>query len=349
MWVYSVNASRPSCELISQRSKSSCTHGKTFVCDDTHIQVSGGCRGSFYCHGMLVTCGDYRSGMGSTSRCTCLPYLYKRTSQHKCQASAVLDERPWTLDDAEAARRCLRGRRVWLLGNSVARHWAFVLVDLLLHNATSSVEYAPSLREDEKHRCGAGGRFGGQTPLEEGRGSSVGFERPASGCRGMCACDFAELDATLHVERALSFGWVWAFASNETAAALGGAGAPDVVVYNAGMPKDTCPPCRSDLGALREQGPLLQKLVSTFFAAKPGGHFYWRATTATCGAWEQFNQETARLNEAAERYACHDRRVRYMDGFNWTLGRCHAFDDRIHHSRLAFTHVTTFLRHECGL
>ena len=42
-----------------------------------------------------------------------------------------MDESPWTAELSERARACLRGRRVWFLGNSVARHWAFLLVDLL--------------------------------------------------------------------------------------------------------------------------------------------------------------------------------------------------------------------------
>ena len=234
-----------------------------------------------------------------------------------------------------------------MLGNSVARHWAFIMVDLLLHNVTSSTGFSKVLREDEKHRCGAGGVFGGARPQDVA--AARYFTR---GCFGLCGCDFRELDAVLRRERALTFGWIWSIASNWTEAALSETRGPDIVVFNAGMPSETCPPCGSDLSVVREQGPLLRRSIATFLAAKPDARFYWRSTTATCGSWEQFNEKNAALNRAIERHICGahaDPRLRYLDGFNWTEGRCDEYDDQIHHSRAAFTQVVTWLRAECNI
>ena len=64
--------------------------------------------------------------------------------------------------------------------NSVARHWAFTLVDMLVHGLTAPRHFDPILREDEKHRCGAGGAFGGRRP----------DDNSTNHCNGMCACRF---------------------------------------------------------------------------------------------------------------------------------------------------------------
>lgn len=56
------------------------------------------------------------------------------------------------------------------------------------------------------------------------------------------------------------------------------------------------------------------------------------------------------LNQRTEHLLCKGvSGVKTLDGFGWTKDSCDGFDDTIHHSRLAFWHVTTFLRHECGI
>lgn len=248
--------------------------------------------------------------------------------------SPLLDNTPWTQRDAEAARRCLRGRRVWVLGNSVARHWAFVLVDLLLHNATKPRSYSPMLRADEKHRCGAGGALGGKVPSSK------------PNCFGLCGCDFWELDGLLGRDKSLTFLWEWSLAANATAAALGGPLSPDVVVYNAGVTARMMA-LEGKSSENEEARARLRAMIEATLAERPSMRFYWRSTTATCRGWVQFNEEQARLNRAIERSICGVERLRSLDAFNWTLNRCPSYDDRIHHSRLAFQHVTTWLRAEC--
>ena len=47
----------------------------------------------------------------------------------------------------------------------------------------------------------------------------------------------------------LTFGWIWELAHPDVEKSMlggaNGAGAPDVVVYNAGLPKQACPPCNA--------------------------------------------------------------------------------------------------------
>lgn len=258
-----------------------------------------------------------------------------------------MDESPWTAELSERARACLRGRRVWFLGNSVARHWAFLLVDLMYNNVTKATRMPSSLRQDQKHRCSAGGVFGGKRADTDENGGSL--NKKVLDCFGMCACDFVEVDGLLGVDHSLSFGWTWGIASAKIFDYLASPAGPDVVVYNAGLPGSVCPECKSGESVVDAQSRELRTRLEAVLAKRPKMHFYWRDSTALCQGWTKENPLVMMLNDKIARQIRDLPQVRYLNAFNWTEDRCSEYDDRIHHSVLAFAHVTTWLRQECGL
>lgn len=151
----------------------------------------------------------------------------------------------------------------------------------------------------------------------------------------------------------LVFGWIWKFAHPDVEVSiregLGDAPPPDIVVYNAGMPEETCPPCHAGLKEAAEGGPALAAMVSRLLEVRPELQFYWRATTAFCQDRASSNADTARLNGLIETSLCEVPGVRKLSAFDWTNGRCADYDDATHHSMLAFDHVVTWLRDVCDI
>ena len=88
--------------------------------------------------------------------------------------------------------------------------------------------------------------------------------------------------------------------------------APDIVVYNAGLPKDTCPPCNAGLEVAytEEFGASgLAVMAAKVLTARPGAHFYWRSTTAVCdhrkvGALGFHNPAIETENRYIESFLC---------------------------------------------
>jgi hypothetical protein len=92
---------------------------------------------------------------------------------------------------------------------------------------------------------------------------------------------------------------------------------PDIVVYNAGMPEQTCPPCHAGIAEAAAGAPALASMVSRLLEARPGLKFYWRSTTAFCQDRAKWNGETARLNGMIEAPLCAVPGVRKLDGYGW--------------------------------
>ena len=90
-------------------------------------------------------------------------------------------------------------------------------------------------------------------------------------------------------------------------------------------------------------------MIESTLSERPRMRFYWRSTTALCREWARYNDKQADFNREIEAHICDIPRLRFLDAFNWTLGRCSQYDDRIHHSRVAFQHVVTWLRAECAI
>jgi len=282
---------------------------------------------------------------------TCVSRRQRQKTMGGCTVSPQQPWRQpqWTQKDTAAAIRCLSNRSVWVLGNSVARHWAFALA-AILDGVRHPKQMSSTSREMEKERCGRGGAWGGQRP-----NSSA-----PQACQGACACDF-DVRSRLGPHAALLF--KWNFALDDTMLGIGFAdlmtsGIPESLLRESGgeLSPGISPPDILIYNAFQQsqRAPALAAQVTRALKARPGFHFYWRATTAMCDSDKavraDHNEGICKLNERIERYLCHGRRrVRLLDGFGWTIHRCDGYDDRMHHSRLAFDHVTAFLRQECRM
>ena len=265
-----------------------------------------------------------------------------------------------------AAVRCLANRTIWMLGDSVSRHWAFAFVEILARphaafsnstHAHASSSAAGKARQAEMRTCGAA-----RDPKTHG------------GCAAACAC-------TLRVGRdiAVSFGFNWQYASTALEAALvegdppTGRPPPDLVVLagppmcampaRQGAPPRACPLSGVDRpsdAAPRAQLPVAEggaamaamarRVLMARAAASPL-QFYWRSTTAPCfdDPRNPTSGEVGEAMAAVERSLCAVPGVKKLDGYGWTAGRCAFYDDAVHHARLATAHVATWISDECGL
>ena len=253
-----------------------------------------------------------------------------------CKASPQPWLQPkWTREDTDAAIHCLTNRSLWILGNSVARHWVFSLAAILLDGVTHPQQMSSTSREMEKDRCGRGGAWGGRKIANISGKPQI--------CHGACTCDF-DVRSRLGPRAALVFKWNFHLDSDMLAPA---SAPPDIMIYSAFR---------------NHRSATIAAQVNRAFRMMPRFHFYWLATTALCdgdkAARKSQNEQLCLLNERIEKHLCEAGRrdarqpragVRLLDGFGWTVDRCDQYDDRIHHSRLAFDHVTAFLRLECSL
>lgn len=251
-----------------------------------------------------------------------------------------------------------------MLGNSVARHWAFVLAAILLDGVTHPQQMSSTSREMEKERCGRGGAWGG---LKKTNSSSS--NKNAEECYGACACDF-NVRSRLGPSATLLFKWNFHVNPSDTLgidfADLMTSGVPERVIREdstSWRSPAIAPPDVLIYNAFRNHrsAPILAAQVTRALNLRPSLRFYWRATTALCDSnvakRADQNEKLCKLNERIERLLCAEggggshngRGVRLLDGFGWTRLQCDGYDDNIHHSRLAFDHVTAFLRQECQI
>jgi len=247
----------------------------------------------------------------------------------------------WTAGHFAAARRCLRGKKIWLLGNSVMRHWTFVLENVVTGQQSGPRKMSPMEKNAEFERCGRGGDFGGQMLS----GSRCPY-------RGLCECVF-EPHSSLGTGSTILFGWVWEIASPHLEQILlngtGKHAPPDIVIYNAGYSQHACSKCKAGLREAKDDVPMLHSMVTRVLQARPELTFYWRSSTAQCDWKLGANTETRIINNHIEAYVCAIPRVRKLNTFAWTLDdKCKHYDDATHHSLLTWSHVLAFLRDYCA-
>ena len=249
-----------------------------------------------------------------------------------------------------AYRRCLSGQVVWILGNSISRHWAFVLQALLASPPGQSVSphqfSRATNRDEEKRLCGRGGAWQGARPDNGGTTAGKG-NNAAGGCFGLCDCEFSRAQAALGGRSKLLFGWVFEWASPLLEASLlhgtNSSAPPDVVVYNVGWGTHNA----SGRPDARVKSAGLANMTRRVLDARPGLAFYWRSTTPTCHAG---GDQATGYNAAIDQQLCKVPRVRKLDGEAWAHGHCAEYDagDPVHHSRLAWRHVLTWLDAHCA-
>ncbi len=154
----------------------------------------------------------------------------------------------WTKENRAAAKHCLANKTIYFLGNSVTRHWAFTLADILAEGQSAPMKMPPVMYEQQKQKCGRGGKWKGRRP----DGGSV-VPGADGQCWGLCECSFESVQHAdvLGSDASLVFGWIWDIAHPDVETSIregiGESGPPDIVVYNAGMPEATCPPCHAGL------------------------------------------------------------------------------------------------------
>ena len=68
-----------------------------------------------------------------------VPSSHEHHHEHGCARGPPLSSAPWTAKELAATRSCLANRTIMVLGNSVARHFAFVLSDVLTGEKTEPV------------------------------------------------------------------------------------------------------------------------------------------------------------------------------------------------------------------
>lgn len=237
--------------------------------------------------------------------------------------------------DKLAARECLTNRTVLVLGNSVARHWYFSARHKLGDNVCSTEG-----RKCEKTLCGTGGAAGGARP---GQG----------GCARTCGCDIT-VGAGTH----LHFIWQQRIFDLQLRDVIDEVN-PDLIVMNAGGDDIFAEHSREVFRErAREQAPMLRDMLDDLLnnrQDKKPIEVYWRTTTAVCKNRPHFGvDDVSTLNplivESNEYIAAQLSgvpRLRFLDGYGWTAGKCDRYDDDIHHSTMVYAHFNTLLRDYC--
>ncbi|EOD25118.1 hypothetical protein EMIHUDRAFT_100849 [Emiliania huxleyi CCMP1516] len=223
-------------------------------------------------------------------------------------------------DDLRNYRECLRNKRVFVGGNSVARHLAFAMAMLLSGNsAMSPIAKLPSprvVRDAEKAFCGTG---------------TFGREDDAA------ACEFIVGQNTN-----ITFGWEQRVYSTGLWHGLAQL-QPDLLLLHAGS-DDIFDADRRDGWHFRQraEGALLAHALANLSR----GIVYWRTSPRVCNS--TLGQTASVLNAALQSsnllllsQLCGQEtiKVRVADSFSWTFGRCDEYDDSIHHALLAHDHV----------
>lgn len=245
--------------------------------------------------------------------------------------------------NATDVRACLAGKRVEFYGNSVSRHWAFVLAAMLSSPSDEDLLATDfkADREEEKRRCGGG------HPWPE----------PSDALRS-CELDVGD-------DTSLAFFWsqnVWNelwdqhFAASNASVQVVSVGSDDV--FNTRSHDYDDEYWQSRLGDST-------KLAAALAARSRQASVYFRTSTPVCHAaqneteWHnsRFQKGNANILDALCQRGDADA-VRVIDAFDWkrriavhylnsTDHYCAFYDDEVHHSKLAFLEVYRWLGDLC--
>jgi len=230
---------------------------------------------------------------------------------------------------ANNVRKCLAGKKVLILGNSVSRHWVYALRDILVTGTVGNRS-----RIEEMQECGRGGIYGGERP---GQGS----------CYGLCGCSFETDDKTT-----LGFLWQQRIYDPEESTVLQHE-CPDLLTINAGgddiFDQSRRPAFKE---TLETEVPQLRNMLTEVIASCPETKLYWRTTTPLCnGSPEEENEMIKYSNQKITAMLAEAElaSVYIYDSWAKNVDRCKDYDDHVHHSKLVDEHLHDVLSDYCGI
>ena len=229
--------------------------------------------------------------------------------ERACPASPIVNASQhaplWTEKDRKAAVSCLHGRNIWILGNSISRHWAYTLAEILTDGMSGPRKMSRNAKEEQQRHCGSGKQWGDKERPDGGK-SFAAKRINGGGCYGICTCHFNRVQSVLGRQSNLIYGWVLDMAAPQIEQWLhngipGVSSKPDVVVYNAGMPARACGAATCHFDGNASHAPYLGSLVRRVLDAHPQLRFYWRSSTHLCRpppGHAVANRTTASINQS---------------------------------------------------
>ena len=265
-------------------------------------------------------------------------HLREPTPQHTAAQHAALIAR-------------LQDHHIFIAGNSVARHWAFVLLALLESNGTT-----PGA-ERFSAQCAQGGKLCVNVANRDVQKAHCG-----SGTIGMDgdpnACHFVVGRNTT-----ITFGWQQrVHDANSALLSTMERLRPDVAILGAGA-DDIYDPKRTPTWRETQvrEAPLLLADLRLFASRHPCTRLYWRTLTPNCfGKFDcckkpaALNVTNSMLNESSalvrdvlcsgdDRRSSAAEQLTVLPLDEWAANRCPEYDDHVHHSKLSFEFVQAFL------
>ena len=238
---------------------------------------------------------------------------------------------------------CLANKRVFIGGNSVTRHWAFVLFEMLqnvsvphsfIGNSDAMVQASIFDHSAQQSKCGKGV-----------------FGRPD---------DPAACSLSAGLNTTINFGWVQRVHSPDLELLFNDSSfQPDIVLLGAGSDdvwdKERRPKWRQ---THQHEAPLLKLMLQRVGAERPHTRIYWRGLTPNCPSdqWSLTNELLAEASSGLLSTLCHQhgkrgpaQHLHIVDNWAWAYDKCSRYDDNFHHSLLAWDFVSSLMRDACGI
>lgn len=233
---------------------------------------------------------------------------------------------------------CLSGLAIFVAGNSIARHWAFALSEVIegatayrATNGSRSHLWSTTYRKEEQARCGGALKPGQQI-----------------GPGGAGACQFRVGNQTT-----ITYAAFQKLHSPPLKKVWDEARAPDIAVLHAGTDDLFNLDTRACWESIQDaELPALAEMLTR--ASRRTPHLYWRTSTRLCveptSPMREHNCFIELSNNLIMNGLCHRHAVpglRVIDGWAWTDGRCADYEDAIHHQKLTLLHVHALLADVC--
>ena len=255
----------------------------------------------------------------------------------------------------EALLSCLENKRIFIGGNSVARHWAFVLLEALINNKSAGhrLDRQPQRHVQNYIKNNSTNQSAGYRRAEQATCGRGDHDRADN----MAACKF-----TAGRNTTITFGWVQRVRSVVMERAWEAGTDADIVVLGSGSDDIFDPKRLSSWQQAQEQeAPLLARMLQKVLASRDAPLLYWRTISRVCppaglvtSAVLEQNKRFVASSSGLLSQLCHSPSssvagLRVLDLSSWTQGACASYDDSVHHSVLAFQHVQTWMLDACNV